>query len=151
MSFLTPDITAPVTLKLSADEAKQEALGRTLGLTGALVGLVGAGMALQANPAVRAAVKSGTGVSMTIPAAQAKQEALGKSLALIGMGVGIVGSVIATASNPKIKAKLPAFVQNNQRNLFLGLAGVLAIATVWMISSQNKALMTTRFSTGFPP
>src|SRR5271157_1731446 len=132
MGFLIPDITQPVTLSLTADQAKQEAFGRSLGLGGALVGIIGAGLALQANPAIRAAVSNSESVSLMLTVAQAKQEALGKALALIGMSAGIMGSVIATTANPKIVNKMPAFVQNNQKMLFYGLAGALVIATAFM-------------------
>lgn len=147
MGWLVPEITKPITLNMSADDVKREALGRTLSLTGAAVGLVGGLMILSSNPAVAAALRRSEGVTLSMTPAQAKRNALGKALGLIGMGVGIYGSTLNLTSNPKIKAKfggvyekLPAAVKNNQRLA----AGVLALAVAggvaWMIRSQNKAL-----------
>jgi len=140
MGLLVPDITKPVRLQLTVSEAKQEALGRTLGLVGAGVGLVGAVMVLSASPAVRAAISSGAGVNLTVPAAQAKREMLGKALAAIGTSVGLFGTVLATMANPKIKAKLPAAVMRNQKMIVGASAVVLAGVAVWMVASGKSSL-----------
>ncbi len=146
MGFLVPDITKPVTLKLTADDAKREALGRTLGLAGAAVGLIGGVMVLSANPAVRAAVTRKTGVDMTLSVAQAKQDALGKALAILGMSVGLTGTVLTMTANPKITnrvsgvvSKLPASVRDNKA-LLGSVLTVGALGLAWfMISAQKKA------------
>ncbi len=147
MGLLIPDITKPVRLQLSADDAKREALGRTLGLTGAAVGLVGGIMVLSANPAFRAAVSQKASVNLTLSAKQARQDALGKALAIIGMSVGMTGSVLTMSSNPKMKAKfgaqfnaLPASVRENKAVIGgARAAGAIALA-LYMIRNQNQAL-----------
>jgi hypothetical protein len=147
VGFLIPNITKPVQLKLSADDVKREALGRTLGITGATVGLIGGLMVLGANPAIRAAIKRKSSVSLTMSAAQAKQDALGKVLAIIGMSVGMTGSVLTMSASPATKAKLsshfsqlPASVRNNK----MVIGGALALSATglayYMIRNQNKAL-----------
>lgn len=146
MGFLVPDITKPVQLKLSADDTKREALGRTLGLTGATIGLIGGLMVLGANPAIRAAVTNKKGINLTLSVAQAKQDALGKALAIIGMSVGMTGSVLTMSTNPATKAKLgaqfaklPESVRNNKAVIGGALALAAAGLAYYMISNQNKA------------
>ncbi len=51
---LIPEITSEVTLKMSPEEAKTEAVGKALGLIGTTIGVVGTFMALSVNPAVKA-------------------------------------------------------------------------------------------------
>lgn len=146
MSFLIPDITKPITLKLSAADAQREALGRVLSLTGAGVGILGGAIVLTANPAVRAKLKKGGPISMTLSVEQAKQDALGKSLALIGTAVGMGGSLLVMSANPKTKPQfakamnaLPASIRENTRALTM-LFGVGVGALAWyMIRAQNRA------------
>ncbi len=146
MGFLTPDITKPVTLKLSAADAQREALGRTLGMAGAITGVVGGVMILSANPAVRAAVQRQSGISTTLSVAQAKQDALGKALAIIGMSVGLTGSVLTMSANPAMKSKLggvysklPVSMRDNKA-VIGGVLAAAAIGLAWyMISAQKKA------------
>ncbi len=147
MGFLIPDIKRPVQLKLSADDVKREALGRTLGLAGASVGLIGGLMVLSANPAIRAAIARKSSVSLTMSVAQAKQDALGKVLAIIGMSVGMTGTVLTMSSNPATKAKLasqfnqlPASVRENKAIIGGALALAAAGLAYYMIRNQNKAL-----------
>ncbi len=146
MGFLVPDIKKPVQLKLSADDAKREALGRTLSLGGATVGIIGGLMVLSANPALRAAVQRKAGINMTLSVAQAKQDALGKALAIIGMSVGMTGSVLTMSTNPATKAKfgaqfakLPASVRENKAVIGGALALAAAGLAYYMIRNQNKA------------
>lgn len=42
-----------VTLKMTADEAKREAIGKALGLLGTVIGVTGTLIALSVNPAVK--------------------------------------------------------------------------------------------------
>ena len=147
MGFLVPDITKPVQLKLSADDTKREALGRTLSLAGATVGIIGGLMVLAANPAIRAAVQRKSGISMTLSPQQAKQDALGKALAIIGMSVGLTGTVLTMSTNPATKAKLasqfnqlPASVRDNKALIGTLLAGGAIGLAYYMIRNQNKAL-----------
>ncbi len=149
MSWLIPDITKPVKLKLTADDAKREAFGRTLSLTGAGVGILGGLIILSANPAVRAALKKGGPISLTLTAKQAQQDALGKSLALIGTVVGVGGSVMVMSTNPKMKpqfaklySSLPAALRENQRTFALAFMGALGLTAAYMIRAQNRAYTT---------
>ena len=153
MGWLIPEFTKPVTLKLSADDAKREALGRILSLSGAGVGLIGGVMVITANPAARSMFSKAQASTLTMSAQQARKDALGKALALIGTAVGVTGSVLVMTSNPKMKAKfdaqfasLPAALRDNKRALALGALGILAAGTVYMIKAQNKALLTERYA-----
>lgn len=146
MGWLIPDIKKPVTLKLSADDAKREALGRVLSLTGAGVGILGGVMVLNNNPAFRAALNRGGAVKMTMSVQQAQQDALGKSLALIGTAVGMGGSLLVMSANPKMKPQftqafnaLPASVRENQQLLTLLFVGAIGAAAAYMIRAQNRA------------
>jgi hypothetical protein len=147
MGFLVPNITKSITLDMTADDVKREAVGRTLSMAGAAVGLVGGLMYLSASPAITGAYTIGEGVKLTLGPDAAKRQALGKSLGLIGMGVGIYGSMMNMTSNPKIKAKLggvyeklPNVVKNNQKVMAGAAAIAVAAGIWWMINSQNKAL-----------
>lgn len=51
---LVPDITSTVQLKMSPEEAKREAIGKTLSLLGTTIGITGTIMALSVNPAIKA-------------------------------------------------------------------------------------------------
>ncbi len=144
MGWLIPDIKKPVTLKLTADDAKREALGRVLSMTGAGVGILGGLIVLQSNPAFRAALAADEHAEAR--ARQAQQDALGKSLALIGTAVGMGGSLLVMSANPKMKPqftsafnKLPASVRENTRLLTLLFAGGIAAAAGYMIRAQNRA------------
>lgn len=54
---LIPAIPADgVTLKLTAEEAKREAIGKALGLVGTLIGVTGTLIALSVNPAVKSQI-----------------------------------------------------------------------------------------------
>lgn len=53
MSLLPAIPAEGVTLKLTAEEAKREAIGKALGLVGTLVGVTGTLIALSVNPAVK--------------------------------------------------------------------------------------------------
>lgn len=145
MGFLAPDITSPVKLALSATEAKREAIGRTMGLAGTLVGLVGAVMVLTSNPALRAALGRGGDVDMTVSPAQAKREALGKSLALIGMAVGLSGTALTVTADPKTMARLPAFVQQHPTAVAAGIGVLLAGGAVLLIRAQNQSFVGKRY------
>lgn len=153
MGWLVPDITKPVTLKLTADDAKREAAGRILSLAGAGVGILGGIMILRANPALQGAVAAKQGMSITLSAEAARQDAFGKALALIGTAVGTAGSVMVMSASPKMKAKfastfdqLPAGVKENKRALAFAAVGLLAAGTYYLIKSQNQALMTERYA-----
>lgn len=145
MGMLAPDITTPVRLQLSEAEAKREALGRTLGVVGAVTGVVGAVMVLTANPAIKAALSKGGAVDLTVQPAEAKREALGKSLALIGTAVGVTGSVMTMTANPKLWNKVPLFLRNRP-SVVAGVAGVvLAGAVYYLIRAQNQSMMGSRY------
>lgn len=146
MAWLIPDIKKPVTLKLTADDAKREAFGRVMSMAGAGVGILGGVIVLNANPAFRAALKRGGAVKMRLSVQQAQQDALGKSLALIGTAVGMGGSLLVMSANPKTKPQfskafnaLPASVRENSRLLTLLFAGAIAAAAGYMIRAQNRA------------
>jgi hypothetical protein len=146
VGWLVPDIKKPVTLKLTADDAKREALGRVLSMTGAGVGILGGLIVLNANPAFRAALNRGGAVKMTMSVQQAQQDALGKSLALIGTAVGMGGSLLVMSANPKMKPQfthafnsLPSSVRENQRLLALLFLGGIGAAAAYMIRAQNRA------------
>ena len=146
MSFLIPDITKPVTLQLSADDAKREAIGRTLSLAGAGVGILGGVIVLNNNPAFRSALSRGGPIKLTMSVQQAQQDALGKSLALIGTAVGMGGSLLVMSANPKTKPQftqlfnqLPAGVRENKSLLMLLFAGGITALAAYMIRSQNRA------------
>jgi hypothetical protein len=150
MAWLIPDITRPVTLKLTAADAKREALGRTLGLAGAGVGILGGLMILSANPAVQAALMrtKTTPMTLTLTPAQAKRDALGKALAIVGMTTGVVGSALVMTTDPTTKSKLtgvyqrlPASVQAHKSWMAYGLAAAAVAATWYLIRNQNQSLM----------
>jgi hypothetical protein len=148
MSFFSPDITAPVKLNLTADEAQREALGRTLGLVGTGVGLAGAIMVLMSNPAVKAALAKGKAVDLTVSPEQAKREALGKSLALFGLAVGMTGTTLSMTANPKVWGKMPEFLRARPM-LVTGVLGTALVAgAVLMVKAQNKAFLGTRYAKG---
>jgi hypothetical protein len=147
VGWLVPEITKPVTLNMTADDVKREAMGRTLSIAGAAVGIAGGLMILSSNPAITAAFAKSEGVTLSMTPTQATRNAWGKTLGLLGMGVGIYGSVLNMSSNPKMKAKfggvyekLPAAVKNNQRLAAGALALAVAGGIWWMIQAQNKAL-----------
>lgn len=147
MSWLVPEFTKPVTLKLTADDAKREALGRVLSLGGAAVGILGGVMVLKVNPAARALLKGGQAGTLTMSASEATTDAWGKTLALIGTMVGVGGSVLVMSSTPKMKEKfasqfdaLPAGLKQNKQLLALLAIGLLGAGTVYMIKSQNATL-----------
>lgn len=147
MGLLVPDITKPVTLKLTADDAKREAMGRFLSLAGAGVGVLGGVLVLKANPAVTALLNKGGAVSMTLSVDQAKQDALGKSLALIGTAVGMGGSLLVMSANPKMKPQftslfnqLPSAVRENKNLLTLLFFSAIGGAAYYMLKSQNVAM-----------
>lgn len=149
MGWLIPNFTKPVTLNLSAEDARREAIGRVLSLSGAAAGLLGGYMVLRSNPAVKNLLGQTKTVSLTMSAEQAKQDATGKAVALIGTAVGITGSVMVMTSNPKVKALLdakikarPAGLRDNRKLLTFAALGLLAGGTIYMIKSQSKALMT---------
>lgn len=153
MGWLIPDFTGSVTLKLSPEDARREAIGRLLSLGGAGLGLVGGLMVLQANPAVKSLLGQSQSVSLTMTANQARQDAMGKALALIGTSVAATGSVMVVTSNPKVKELLDAKIQmlppalRNNRKLLTTLAlGLVAGGTFFLLRSQNKALMTERYA-----
>lgn len=54
------DTSQPLTVPITADQAKKEAIGKTLGLVGASVGAVGTIMALSANPTFKQRAGSST-------------------------------------------------------------------------------------------
>ncbi len=153
MSWLVPEFTKSVTLKLSAADAKREAIGRLLSLTGAATGLLGGVMVLRANPAIKSLLGQSKAVTLTMTPAQANQDAAGKAIALIGTAVGVTGSVMVMASNPRVKAlldariqALPAGLRDNRKLLTLAALGLLAGGTIYLIRSQNKALLTERYT-----
>lgn len=148
MGFLTPDVTAPVRLSLTADQAKREALGRTLGLAGTVTGLVGAVMILSSNPAVSAALTRGTSVDLLVQPEAVKREAVGKALAIIGTMIGLYGTSLAMTSDPKISAKLPGFVQRNPSTTSAVTALLLGAAAIALIKAQNKRFLTARYQAG---
>lgn len=147
MGFLVPDITKPLVLRLTPEDARMEALGRTLGLAGATAGIIGGVMILTANPAFKAVVSKGTGLSMTLLPGQIKQEAWGKVLATLGMGVGLAGTVLTMTAQPDVKsklgavyAKMPNALKANRKMMFgIAAVGILGL-TAWMLRSQNAAL-----------
>jgi hypothetical protein len=149
---LVPEFTKPVTLKLTADDAKREALGRVLSLGGAAVGILGGVMVLRANPAAQALLKGGQAGTLTMTAKQATQDATGKALALIGTAVGAAGSVMVMAATPKMKEKfaaqfesLPREVRENKKMLMVGALGLLAMGTLYLLREQNRALVAERY------
>jgi hypothetical protein len=146
MGWLVPEFTKAVTLKLTAEDAKREALGRALSLGGASVGILGGIMILRSNPAARALL-SGGATTTTLTAKEANQDALGKTLALVGTAVGAAGSVLVMSSSPKMRDKfatqfdaLPAGLKQNKRLLALLAIGLLGAGTVYLIRSQNSTL-----------
>ncbi len=150
MSWLIPDIKKPVTLKLTADDAKREALGRVLSLTGAGVGILGGAIVLTNNPAFRQALNRGGPIKLTMSVQQAQQDALGKSLALIGTAVGMGGSLLVMSANPKTKPQftqvfnaLPPAIRENQRVLTLLFVGAIGALAAYMIRAQNRAYAGT--------
>jgi hypothetical protein len=148
VGWLIPEFTKSVTLNLSAEDARREAIGRVLGLSGAATGLIGGLMILKANPAVKQLLGQTKSVSLTMTAAEAKQDATGKAVALIGTAVGVTGSVMVMTSNPKVKAlldakikALPAGLRDNRKLLTFAALGLLAGGTLYMLKSQAKTLM----------
>lgn len=152
MGWLVPNITRPVTLKLSADDVTREAWGRGLSLAGAGVGILGGLMVLNANPAFSGILASKQSSQIQLTAQQAKQDAMGKSLALIGTAVGTVGSVMVMAASPKLKAKfsstwnsLPPAVKAHQGLVAFGAIAALTFGTLYLIRSQNESLVEDRY------
>jgi hypothetical protein len=149
MGWLTPEITAPVTLKLTADDVRREALGRIMSISGAGVGIAGGILILMANPALKGAVAAGQGQTITLSIADAKKSALGKSLALIGTGIGLAGSLLVASSNPKSKAKfasaydaLPTGLKTH-KNVLMGLGGLAVFGGIaYMLKLQNQQYAT---------
>jgi hypothetical protein len=149
MGWLTPDITAPVTLKLTADDVRREAIGRILSLSGTGVGIIGGVLILMANPALKGAIAAGQGQTITLSVADAKKSALGKSLALIGTGIGVAGSLLVMSSNPKSKAKfasaydaLPAGLKTH-KNVLMALGGAAVVGGIaYMLKLQNSQYAT---------
>lgn len=140
MAFLVPEFKGPVTLAVSADDAKREALGRTLGLTGAGIGVAGALLYLSANPALKAALQRKSGFSMTLTAEEARRDALGKTLALVGTGVGVIGSALAFAANPDSRKRMPFLNALAKPQNVAILSVAVAAGIYWMIQQQNRAL-----------
>lgn len=64
MFGLIPDFKSGVTLRMSPNEARIEAIGKALGLVGTTMGAIGTVMALTANPAVK---QTADGVFAQIP------------------------------------------------------------------------------------
>ena len=143
MSWLTPDISTPVRLQLSPEEVKREALGRTMGLVGAVVGVVGAVMIVTANPALKAALTRGAAIDLVVQPAAAKRD-MGKALALIGTAVGVTGSVMTLTSNPKLWNKVPAAIRARP-NLAAGVAGLALAGAVYLIKAQNQSFVGSRY------
>ncbi len=141
MGWLVPEFVKSVTLKLTPDEAKREAIGRIASVTGAGVGLLGGLMVLRANPAARAIFAGRDEITLKMTAQQARQDAVGKVLALSGTAVGVVGSVLVAVSNPKIRAMIPPAVRANAGPLALVGLTALGLGTAWLIKSQKKALL----------
>jgi hypothetical protein len=149
MGWLTPEITAPVTLKLTPDDVRREAIGRLLSLSGAGVGMIGGVLILTANPAFRGAVAEGKGQVVTLSVADAKKSALGKSLALIGTGIGVAGSLLVMSSNPKSKAKFASAYEalppglKTHKNVLMALGGAAVIGGIaYMLKIQNQQYAT---------
>jgi hypothetical protein len=80
---------AEVTLKMTADDAQREAIGKALGLVGTAIGAVGAIMALSANPATKSAAD---GVFKKLPPV-VQQNKTGL-LIIAGIGAAVVLSLI---------------------------------------------------------
>jgi hypothetical protein len=140
MAFLVPEFKGPVTLAVSADDARREALGRTLGLAGAGIGVAGALLYLSANPALKAALQRKSGFSLTLTADEARRDALGKTMALVGTGVGIIGSAMAFAANPASRKQMP-FLAALEKPANVALLSAAVGGLVWyMIQQQNRAL-----------
>ena len=146
MGLLAPDFTGPVTIKLSTDDVKREALGRTLGVAGAIAGITGAVMYLSSSPAVKAALQRKEATSLTLSAAEAKRDATGKSLALIGTGVGVLGTMIAMSGNPKMREKMPFLGRITEPMILSAIIGAVGIGILVMIRNQNKALLQQRYA-----
>jgi uncharacterized membrane protein len=142
MAILVPEFKGPVTLAVSAEDARREALGRTLGLVGAGIGVTGAMLYLSANPALKAALRRQAGFSMTLTAEEARRDALGKVLALVGTGVGIVGSAMAFAANPESRKRMPFLAALAKPQNVAVLSVAVGAGIYWMIQQQNKALET---------
>lgn len=145
MGFLVPDITEPVRLTLSIDQAKREALGRTMGIAGTITGLVGAAMVLTANPAVAAALKKGTGINLVVAPETAKREALGKALAMIGTAVGLSGTALTMTADPKIVNRMPGFMQRNPGITAAAVGVGLTALAFYLIRAQQNSLLTSRY------
>lgn len=149
MGWLTPEITSPVTLKLTADDVRREAIGRIMSVSGASIGLIGGILILAANPALRGAVAEGKGQTITLSVADAKKSALGKSLALIGTGIGVAGSLVVMSTNPKSKAKfagvydaLPAGLKTH-KTIMMALGGAAVFGGIaYMLKLQNQQYAT---------
>lgn len=75
-----------VTLKLTADEAKREAIGKALGLIGTLIGVTGTLIAMSVNPAVKDQAK---GLYAKVP------QTVKDNSTLVLVGVAVVGAFLA--------------------------------------------------------
>lgn len=145
MGFLIPEITKPVRIELTADEAKREAIGRVLAMTGAGFGILGGLMLLAANPAIRAAVANKKGIAVTMQPQQAKQYALGKSIAVIGTAVATGGSLMVMSSSPQMKAqfaqnwqRVPASIRENKKVVTLGFLGLIVAGAAYLVNQQKQ-------------
>jgi hypothetical protein len=150
MGLFVPDITKPIRLQVSADDVKREALGRTMSILGMSVGVLGGLMVLSANPAIAAAAKQKTGVSLTMSVASAKRDALGKVLAVIGSAVGAGGTVLVMSANPKMKAqfgstwdRLPAGLRGNKQLVTGAFIGLVVLGAAYLVRSQKNAIEDT--------
>jgi|SRR5690606_588400 len=87
MAFLglIPDIDKDVTLRMTPEEAKKEAVGKALGLVGAVIGATGTIMALSVNPAF----KSQTSGAFNLLPATARDNKIPTLIIMSALGAGI--------------------------------------------------------------
>lgn len=82
---LIPDFSKGVTLRMTPNEARIEAIGKALGLVGTTMGAIGTVMALTANPAVK---ETTDGVYSQLP-----KEVQDNKIIVI-MGLSALGAII---------------------------------------------------------
>ena len=99
MAFLglIPDFEKDVRLKMTPDQAKTEAAGRTLALIGSVIGMVGGVMVLSVNPAFR---KEASGAWEQMPK-EVKQNKVG----VIILGSAAVAGLLAYNLKKGTKAR----------------------------------------------
>lgn len=88
MAFLglIPDVDKAVELRMTPDQVRREATGRSLALMGSVIGMVGGVMILSTNPVFK---QEAQGVWKRLPPGMAEN----KTAVVIGLGLGIAALV----------------------------------------------------------